>query len=420
MARTIPTPNARDQFWLGHLRACREQGQTLKAYAHAQGLSVSTCMARARRSSTVACSPSGPALRAREGGLRPRPPSCRCASPHPAPRFGCTCPTASSSRSPTMSRARPVPRCSIAWALWKVFEHETSVGGGAVSFITASSWLEGDAFRGMREHLRRVCGEVWILDLGGEGRGTRRSGNVFAIQTPVAIAVALRVGAGEEARPATVRHARLEGSREEKLAALDAVGGFGDMAWRECPEGWQAPFRPAGEGAYFGWLRLTDLMPWQHSGAQWKRTWPVGPDAETLGRRWRALLASVDPAQRARAFKETRDRKIDFKGSSLLGNGEKGKSIAELPLRRRGPNAARRGGRVRAGGAGGLRVRGVGPQGGAVVAEISDEGRHREGVLAAGRHPSWVLDLAVHHRAAGSALGAGSDRGGLAGAGEVA
>ena len=46
MARTIPAPNAqpkaRDQFWLDHLRACREQGQTLKAYAHAQGLSVST------------------------------------------------------------------------------------------------------------------------------------------------------------------------------------------------------------------------------------------------------------------------------------------------------------------------------------------------------------------------------------------
>ena len=46
MARTIPAPNAppkaRDQFWLDHLRACREQGQTLKAYARAQGLSVSS------------------------------------------------------------------------------------------------------------------------------------------------------------------------------------------------------------------------------------------------------------------------------------------------------------------------------------------------------------------------------------------
>ena len=217
------------------------------------------------------------------------------------------------------------------WALWKVFEHETSVGGGVVSFITASSWLEGDAFRGMREHLRRVCDEVWILDLGGEGRGTRRSGNVFAIQTPVAIAVALRSGAGEEARPATVRHARLEGSREEKLSALDAVEGFGDVAWRECPKGWQAPFRPAGEGAYFGWPRLTDLMPWQHSGVQWKRTWSIAPDPETLGRRWRALLASADPGERARAFRETGDRRVGGRYHVALTGHDDPTPIAELP-----------------------------------------------------------------------------------------
>ena len=34
----------------------------------------------------------------------------------------------------------------------------------------------------MREHMRRLCDEVWILDLGGEGRGTRKDDNVFAIK----------------------------------------------------------------------------------------------------------------------------------------------------------------------------------------------------------------------------------------------
>ena len=217
------------------------------------------------------------------------------------------------------------------WALWKVFEHDTSAGGGVVSFITASSWLDGDAFRGMREHLRRVCDEVWILDLGGEGRGTRRSENVFAIQTPVAIAVALRSGAGERDEPAVVRHARVEGSRGEKLAALDAVEGFADVVWRACPEGWQAPFRPAGEGAYFAWPRLTDLMPWQHSGVQLKRTWPVAPDPETLERRWRALLASADPAERARAFRETGDRTVGGAYQVALTGHDDPTPIAELP-----------------------------------------------------------------------------------------
>ena len=204
--------------------------------------------------------------------------------------------------------------------------------GGVVSFVTASSWLDGDAFGGMREHLRRVCDEVWILDLGGEGRGTRRSGNVFAIRTPVAIAVAFRAkGAGDETRPAVVRYVRIEGSREEKLSALGAVEGFGGVAWRDCAGGWQAPFRPAGEGEYFGWPLLTDLMPWQHSGVQFKRTWPIAPDAETLGRRWRALLACADPAERARAFKETRDRTIGFRPPPLSEDGETGRPIAGLP-----------------------------------------------------------------------------------------
>ena len=88
------------------------------------------------------------------------------------------------------------------WALWKVFEQDAPAGGGVVSFITASSYLDGDAFGGMREHMRRVCDEIRILDLGGEGRGTRRSDNVFAIQTPVAIAVALRTKAANEDTPA--------------------------------------------------------------------------------------------------------------------------------------------------------------------------------------------------------------------------
>ena len=214
------------------------------------------------------------------------------------------------------------------WALWKVFEHETAQGPGVVSFITASSYLDGDAFCGMREHVRRQCDEVWILDLGGEGRGTRRDDNVFAIQTPVAIAVALREKKARPDRPAAVHYARLEGTRGEKLAALDAIDRFENVEWQECSDDWQAPFRPLGKGAYFGWPLLTDLMPWQHSGVQFKRTWPIAPDAETLERRWRRLLASQD---RAALFRETRDRKIHWQRSSLFDSEGIQQTIGELP-----------------------------------------------------------------------------------------
>jgi len=212
------------------------------------------------------------------------------------------------------------------WALWKVFEQETARGPGVVSFISASSYLDGDAFCGMREHLRRLCDEIWILDLGGEGRGTRKSDNVFAIQTPVAIAVAVRRGKPKKDRPAAVHYSRIEGTREAKLAALSAVADFASVKWTRCSDGWQAPFRPSGKGRYFDWPLLTDLMPWQHSGLQFKRTWPICPDPETLGTRWRALLRSRD--LRA-AFKETRDRKVNAEYPPLVQTEERKRSLSE-------------------------------------------------------------------------------------------
>ena len=213
------------------------------------------------------------------------------------------------------------------WALWKVFEQDASTGPGIVSFISASSYLYGDAFAGMREHMRRICDEIWILDIGGEARGPRKSENVFDIQTPVAIAVACRTQDKTSDIPAKVRFARIKGTRDEKLAALDDISGFSQVNWQDCPDDWQAPFLPAGTGDYFDWPLLTDLMPWQHSGMQLKRTWPISADETTLQRRWQGLLQADD---RAEAMRETEDRKINRAYSIDLLGYSSVKSIAEL------------------------------------------------------------------------------------------
>ena len=229
------------------------------------------------------------------------------------------------------------------WALWKVFEQPSSRDSGIVSFISASSYIDGAAFCGMREHMRRVCDEIWILDLGGEGHAAPRDDNVFAIRTLVAIAVAARTKPSDSEAPATVRFARIDGSKEEKLAKLDAITGFGSVQWKNCSDDWQAPFRPSGRaigaqqapfhrvGAenFFHWPLLTDLLPWQHSGVQLKRTWPIAPDEETLRRRWRALLTSHD---RASAFRETGDRRIEREYRTAIGRQTDSTPIAELPV----------------------------------------------------------------------------------------
>ncbi len=197
------------------------------------------------------------------------------------------------------------------WAIWKVFEH--AAGPGIVTFISASSYLAGPAFVGMRERLRRECDEVWIIDLGGDNRGPRQEPNVFDIQLPVAIAVAVRFRAADRATPATVNYTRLRGDRTSKLAALDRVTRLDDLAWERCPSGWHDPMRPVGVGTFFLWPSLTDLMPWGHSGVEVKRSWPIGPDDDTLRRRWESLLASK---RRASELWETSDRKIDRAYSS--------------------------------------------------------------------------------------------------------
>lgn len=206
------------------------------------------------------------------------------------------------------------------WALWKVFEHNTPDGPGIVTFISAASYLDGDAFAGMREHLRRVCDDVWIIDLGGENRGPRKSENVFNIQTPVAIAIAVRYGKSSMKKPANVRYARIEGTREDKYADLEAIGSFADLKWDICSSGWSDRLRPAGKGDFFGWPAITDVFPWQHSGVQLKRTWPIAPSSDVLRERWKILLSSSD---RADLFRESGDRMVgrpyqSVDGSTLL------------------------------------------------------------------------------------------------------
>ncbi|HYZ76967.1 MAG TPA: type ISP restriction/modification enzyme [Gaiellaceae bacterium] len=177
------------------------------------------------------------------------------------------------------------------WALWKVFESGPRCG--VVSFISAASYLRGPGFAGMRRHMRETFDDLWILDLGGENRGARRSENVFEIQTPVAIAVGVRSPDAEAGTPARVHYARLEGSRDEKYAQLLGIRSFEDVAWQPCYSGWLDPLLPEREADFFSWPPLTDLLPWRQPGVKVGRTWPIAPTRDELVARWKALLAAA-------------------------------------------------------------------------------------------------------------------------------
>lgn len=209
------------------------------------------------------------------------------------------------------------------WAIWQAVTKRQ--GPGVVAFITASSYLDGPSFAGMRSYLRDVFDELWIVDLGGEGRGARVDENVFAIRTPVAIALGIRTGVAKAG--CTVRYLRISGTREEKLNQLASLGLLTSVAQR-LPGDRLDRLTPKTAAAYHDYAEITDLIPWIYSGAQLKRVWPIGPTRSVVARRWQELL-SVPPSKRRELIRETADRNLTSNVESLLA-GNKLKPISSL------------------------------------------------------------------------------------------
>ncbi|GAA5504472.1 hypothetical protein Dxin01_04246 [Deinococcus xinjiangensis] len=223
------------------------------------------------------------------------------------------------------------------WALWKTFENpgtdeqpQPVPRPGIVCFITAASYLRGPGFMGMREMMRRTFSELWILDLEGDNLGARKTENVFAIQTPVCIALGVKLEGNDPNTPATVRYAKITGTREEKLAELDKITKLADVNWRETMSGWDEPFLPTGDGDYWKWPKLTDVFPARFNGLQYKRTWPIAETRELLGKRWDELkIAPV--SKKPGLFKESRDRKTGNTYPDLITPTKRLSPLSSLP-----------------------------------------------------------------------------------------
>ena len=192
------------------------------------------------------------------------------------------------------------------WTLWKAFEAHGD-GPAVVSLITASSWLDGPGFVGLRELARTVADDIYIIDLGGNNRGANPEENVFAIETPVAIVTLVRDGTARPDRQANAYYRRVLGTRQQKLAALNEVhlpADRTDSAWTELRPGRaDAVLKPVtGATSWQDYPALIDLFPWQQPGAKYNRTWPISPTPELLKRRWTQLLDIPVATDRAAAF----------------------------------------------------------------------------------------------------------------------
>jgi hypothetical protein len=188
------------------------------------------------------------------------------------------------------------------WAMWKAFEAH-GAGPGIVAFITASSWISGPGFIGLRELALKHADDVLVLDLGGDNKGAIKEENVFAIESPVSIVVLIRGGSSDGRRRARVRYKRVSGTAAEKLLALTTITTVDSMEWEDVAlDGDRSFVPPSGSSAWLKLPTITDLFPWQQPGCILARLWPVAPDPAVLRERWRILLEDRTPSVRAERF----------------------------------------------------------------------------------------------------------------------
>ena len=211
------------------------------------------------------------------------------------------------------------------WAFWKVFEDsfralegqlDSAQRAGVVCFITASGYLNGPGFAGMREYIRRSSSRGWIINVTPEGLQPPAENAIFAIETPVSIALFLREEDTDEETPADIRYVALHGTFAEKMQALAALDLDG-AEFEPVRSGWGDKFAPEAGGDWDSYPELVDFYTKNFQGVKPNKTWVYAPSENVLQERWAELIEGNDLEVRAERFKKTGSTSI-FAGKKPL------------------------------------------------------------------------------------------------------
>lgn len=176
------------------------------------------------------------------------------------------------------------------WATWKTFDAHPASPAGVVAMVCSAGFTTGPGFAGMREYLRRTADEGWIIDLTPEGHQPSVDTRFFrGNQQPICVAIFIRRGRPDPNVPARIHRTAVNGTIEEKAAALDALRMDGPT-WRDCVDRWTDPLQPAGRTTWRSMPSVTDLMPFAAPGMKPNRTWVYAPERRTLLERWARLV----------------------------------------------------------------------------------------------------------------------------------
>lgn len=213
------------------------------------------------------------------------------------------------------------------WAFWKVFEDSfralegqsnSAQRAGVVCFITADGYLHGPGFAGMREYIRSSSSRGWIINVTPEGKRPPAKNAVFAIETPVSIALFLREENTDEETPADIRYVALHGTFAEKMQALAALD-LDSAEFEPVRSGWGDKFAPEAGGDWDSYPEIPDFYASFFPGVKPNKTWVYAPSESVLQERWAELIEGTDLKVRAERFKETSSTGIALGKKPLPG-----------------------------------------------------------------------------------------------------
>ncbi|MDE0397511.1 MAG: N-6 DNA methylase [Candidatus Poribacteria bacterium] len=118
---------------------------------------------------------------------------------------------------------------AFRWAMDKLGDE------GIVTFVTNNSFIDGQAFDGMRKHLAEEFDTLYILDLGGNVRkGQTGDANVFGIQVGVSINILVK-SKQDSGMPARICYndEMADMSKARTFTFLKKNQHFGNLVWQE-------------------------------------------------------------------------------------------------------------------------------------------------------------------------------------------
>lgn len=221
------------------------------------------------------------------------------------------------------------------WAFWKVFENsrrafeDTLNRAGVVCFITADGYLGGPGFSGMREYIRRKSSRGWIINVTPEGKRPPQKNAVFAIETPVTIALFVREPDTDENTPAGLKYIALHGTFQQKMEALAKLD-LRSPEFADVRSGWSDKFMPITVSDWDSYPELPDFYASRFPGVKPNKTWVYAPSESVLQERWHELVEGNDLDIRAERFKETSSTKTAIGKQPLPGDDTYQDSLESL------------------------------------------------------------------------------------------